>query len=165
MPIVTVVGIVTDLHKRKVMVLLTPREVEPYKGKWSLPIFHIDRYESVKDAVQREVKEITGLNYKAHFFGYFDEIIQSDEIHAVVLVFECLSTEQLIGENHEVEDLNWFSIEEASKLPLAFEHNKILDAYTDKRKEGVLRYLAKYSLRYLAGWIGIKVPIPKRIIR
>ena len=58
MPVVAVVGIVTDLHKRKVMVLLMPREVEPYKGKWSLPIFHIDRYESVKDAVQREVKEM-----------------------------------------------------------------------------------------------------------
>ena len=162
---ISVVGIVIDINKGQIMVLLTPREKEPYKDKWSLPFFVIDRYEPAKDAVEREVKVITGLDYTARFFGYFDEIIPSDDIHGIVLTFECLSTEQLLDDKNEIEELNWFSIKEASNLPLAFEHNKILDAYTDKWKGGIVRYLVrhglKYTMRYLLGLIGLRYPIIK----
>ena len=162
---ISVVGIVTNIHRGKIMVLLTQRDQEPYKDKWSLPFFVIDRYEPTEDVVEREVKEITGLDYTIRFFGYFDEIIPSDDIHGIVLAFECLSAEQLLDDKNEIEDLSWFSIKEASNLSLAFEHNKILDAYTDKRKGGIVRYLVrhglKYTMRYLLGLIGLRYPIIK----
>ena len=157
---VTLVGIVANIHKGKVVVLLTPRGVEPYKGQWSLPVFHIDQYELAKDAVKQGLKETTGLNFTVRFFDYFDEIIPSDDIHSVVLAFECLATGILLGDD-EVKGLDWFSIDKASSLPLAFEHNKILDAYKKHRKGGAIRYMAKKTMRYLATLIGLKFPIPK----
>ena len=160
MPDVDLVGVVTNLHKGKVVVLLTSREVDPYKGKWSLPEFQIDQYERAEVAVKRGLKDMTGLNFTVRFFDYFDEIIRSDDIHSVVLVFECLATGKLLGED-ELEGLNWVSLEKASSLPLAFEHNKILDAYKKHRKGGATRYMAKKTMRYLATLIGLKFPIPK----
>lgn len=159
MPNVTVVGIATNIKKGKVVVLWTPREEEPYKGIWSLPVFRTNSYERTKDAVERGVKEITGLGYTVRFFDYFDEIIQADDIHLIMLVFECLATGKLRG-HKEVEGLEWVSIEKADSMPLAFEHDQILKAYTEQMKGGVVRYMAKKAVYYLPRLVGIRVPLP-----
>ena len=160
MPTVTVLGIVTNIKEGKVVVLLTQIEVEPYKGKWSLPEFPIDPYERTKDAVERGVKEITGSDFTIRFFDYFDRISQADDVHSILLVFECLATGKLHG-HKEVEGLEWVSIEKADSMPLAFDHDQILKAYTNQMKGGVVKYLAKKAVYYLTRLAGIRIPIPK----
>lgn len=148
MPKSTVGAIVTTTdHSDVDQILLTRRNIEPFKGQWCLPGGHIDQYESARDAIIREVKEETGLDFNAHFFGYFDEIIPEQNIHAVVHVFDGSGRGKLSAQRDEVTEIKWFPMAEARSLSLAFTHNKILDAYVTRFMSAELRseILAEYS--------------------
>jgi 8-oxo-dGTP diphosphatase len=110
-------------------VLLTRRNVPPFRGRWCIPGGHIDPYEPAREAAQREAREETGLTFDAHFLGYFDEIIPEKEIHAVVLAFYGEGRGEPILAEAEVQEMRWFSLDEARALPLAFDHKTILDAF------------------------------------
>ena len=147
MPKATVAAIVTTADGNSTKILLTLRNTEPFKGHWCLPGGHIDRYEAVKDAAIREVKEETGLDFHAGFFSYFDERVSERDIHAVVMVFTGRGTGLLHAQEDEVANIGWFSIDEARSLPLAFTHNEILDAYVAhmNSEETHTEILAEYS--------------------
>lgn len=110
-------------------ILLALRNHEPFKGQWCLPGGHIDLYESVQEAIVREVKEEVGLDFDCQFFGYFDEIIPDRYIHAVVMVFVGRTEGTPVLDAAEVADVRWYTLDEARALPLAFRHTEILDAY------------------------------------
>jgi len=129
MPETTVAAIVTAIDSKPVKILLTCRNIEPFKNKWCLPGGHIDQYEPAREAIIREVKEETGLDFNARFFGYFDEIIPRHDIHAVVIVFEGCGLGKLDPSRTEVKDIRWFLLDEARSMVLAFAHNEILDAF------------------------------------
>jgi 8-oxo-dGTP diphosphatase len=126
MPKATVAAIVTNSASQ---ILLTRRNIEPYRNHWCLPGGHIDLYETVASAVVREVREETGLDFDAHFCGYSDEIIPDRELHAVVLVFTGRGSGTPQRQAAEVTEMRWFTLDEARALPLAFTHHQILDAY------------------------------------
>lgn len=148
MPEATVAAIITTKDGSGTKILLTRRDVEPFKGQWCLPGGHINRYESAKDAITREVKEETGLDFDGRFFSYFDESIQQREIHAVVTVFEGPAFGVASAQKGEVAEIRWFSITEAQSMPLAFTHNKILDVYVNRKVNPKLRteILKEYSV-------------------
>ena len=129
MPIATVAAIIKNDEGK---ILLTRRNVEPFKGQGCLPGGHIDQNENVKDAAVREAKEETGLEFEPEFITYFDEIVPEQDWHAVVLVFAGKGTGELAAQEREVTDIDWFHLEEASSLPLAFIHNQILNEYAAK---------------------------------
>lgn len=129
MPEATVAAIVTPTSSSTGEILLTRRTGEPFKGQWCLPGGHIERYEAARDAIIREVKEETGLDFEARFFSYFDECISERGIHAVVMVFTGYGTGLLDAQEGEVSEIGWFSVDEARSWPLAFTHNDILEAY------------------------------------
>jgi 8-oxo-dGTP diphosphatase len=129
MPQATAAGIVTTQTNGVQQVMLTRRAFGVYKDFWCLPGGHIEPYEKTRDAVIREVKEETGLEFNAQFFGIFDEIIPEKEIHAVVCVFTGVGTGETAIQPDEVSQLGWFTLEEAFRLPLAFDHRSILQAY------------------------------------
>ena len=126
MPIATVAAIIQNDAGE---ILLTCRNVEPFKGQWCLPGGHIDEFENTREAAVREAKEETGLDFEAEFAGFTDEIIPELKWHAVVIVFAGKGKGELAAQEREVADLAWFSLEEARLLPLAFVHNQILDDY------------------------------------
>ena len=128
MPTTTVAAIITEPSDRAA-VLLTRRNIRPFQGQWCIPGGHIDRYEQVHDAVVREVKEETGLDFDARFFRYFDELIPHQQIHAVVMVFVGVGHGTIRPDDNEVSEVRWFALEEAAELPLAFTHNEVLDVY------------------------------------
>ena len=128
MPHATAAAIITKQVHNETQILLTLRAIEPFKGQWCIPGGHIEQNEPVKDAVIREVKEETGLQLKANFFNYFDEIIPPD-IHQVVLVFDGPVYGEAKFDPEEVTEMRWFSIKQALELSLAFHHNEILEAY------------------------------------
>jgi len=129
MPITTVAAIIKNDEDK---ILLTRRNVEPFKGQWCLPGGHIDVDEKALDAVIREAKEETGLDFEPEFITYLDEIVPEHDWHAVVLIFAGKGTGEIITQESEVTDIGWFSLEEARSLPLAFVHNQILDEYAAK---------------------------------
>ena len=126
MPIATVAAIIKNDEGK---ILLTRRNVEPFKGQWCLPGGHIDSDEKALDAVVREAKEETGLEFEPEYITYLDEIVPVHDWHAVVLIFAGKGTGEIITQESEVTDIGWFSLEEARSLPLAFVHNQILDEY------------------------------------
>ena len=83
----------------------------------------------MRDAIIREVKEETGLEFEPRFLGCFDEIIPDREIHAVVVVYTGVGAGRMLAQEAEVAEMAWYSIAESRSLPLAFKHNAILDAY------------------------------------
>jgi len=127
MPITTVAAIIKNDEDK---ILLTRRNVEPFKDQWCLPGGHIDANEKALDAVIREAMEETGLEFEPEFVAYLDEIVPEHDWHAVVLVFAGKGTGELAAQEREVIDIGWFSLEEARSLRLAFEHNKILEEYS-----------------------------------
>lgn len=128
MPETTVAAIIKDQTEQGFKILLTLRKIEPYRGCWCLPGGHIDHYEPASDAIRREVLEETGLDFEPRFYRYFDEIIPENGIHAVVLVFTGPASGALVAQTSEVEDLAWFSLDEAINLDLAFGHLGIIKA-------------------------------------
>ena len=129
MPEATVAALITTTVGGADQVLLTRRAVEPFENYWCLPGGHIHPYERARDAIIREVKEETGLEFAPDFFTYGDEIIPDLNIHAVVLVFKGNGIGTLTTQLTEVADIGWFMIEEARNMVLAFRHNEILNAY------------------------------------
>ncbi len=129
MPSATVGAIIYPDQDHRDEILLTKRNIEPFKGKWCLPGGHIDQYENVRDAVVREVREETGLDFTPNFFGYFDESIPEMNIHNVVLMFNGIGSGEPARQESEVEAMEWHGLAEALTLPLAFFHNDILEKY------------------------------------
>ncbi|NQT94590.1 MAG: NUDIX hydrolase [Lentisphaerae bacterium] len=111
-------------------VLLTRRNVEPFKGAWCLPGGHIDPYEEAETAVVREVKEETGLRFTGEFLRCFDEIYPDMGIHNVVLVFQGKAEGTLRPCETEVSEIRWFPLSEAIALPLAFCHASVIRSAT-----------------------------------
>ncbi len=134
MPEATVAGIVTTITNDRQQILLTRRAFGVYKDFWCLPGGHIDPYEKARDAAIREVKEETGLDFPARFFGIFDEIIPEKTIHAVVCVYTGEGTGQLEIQPREVSDIGWYTPDEALALPLAFDHHSIIQAYAERAR-------------------------------
>ena len=131
MPKATVGAIITKGHGLEQQILLTKRNIEPYKGYWCLPGGHIDEYEYAIDAVVREVKEETGLDFSPQFFHYFDEILPEIKFHAVVVIFTGEAEGDINIQEEEVADIKWFALKEALNLKLAFEHNKAIAHYSE----------------------------------
>ncbi len=126
MPNTTVGAIIYSKDNDNIEILLTKRNIEPFKGYWCLPGGHVDKYEKVEEAIIREVKEETNMDFEPHFLCYMDEIIPGKHIHNVVLMFYGRASNTPEADKAEVSDIGWYSLSEALKLPLAFNHNEAL---------------------------------------
>jgi len=129
-PSATVAAIIMSDNQQ---ILLTKRNVEPFRNTWCLPGGHIEQYEKAYEAIKREVKEETGLNFDGTFFGWFEEIFPKMNIHNVVMVFKGMA-QGTPTVSDEVAEMKWFDPEEAKNLPLAFTHNKIIESYLSNKK-------------------------------
>ncbi|NTV91776.1 MAG: NUDIX hydrolase [Chlorobiaceae bacterium] len=126
----TVAAIIAPDSENRSTVLLTRRNVKPFKGCWCLPGGHIDRGETALAAVIREVAEEIGLEFiDPAFLTCNDEIFPEFSFYAVVLAFygTARGTPRLMPQ--EVTEFSWFPLHEALLLPLAFNHLQILDRY------------------------------------
>jgi len=129
MPTTTAGAIIIDKPENPTKALLTQRNIPPFKDFWCLPGGHIDKYETALDAVVREVKEETGLDFTPTFFRYFDEIFPQGNVHNIVLMFYGTVSGKIKIQESEVADIRWFSFEEALKLDLAFTHGEVLSQF------------------------------------
>jgi 8-oxo-dGTP diphosphatase len=126
----TVAAIIAPDKSSRSTVILTCRSVLPFKGFWCLPGGHIDAAETARAAVVREVAEETGLEFiDPQFLAYSDEIFPEYGFHAVALCFYGTGQGTLKLMPEEVEQISWFPLHEALKLPLAFNHLQMLQLY------------------------------------
>ena len=72
MPQATAAAIITSRQAGRMHILLTRRARHlSFPGEWCLPGAHIEPYEKARNAVIREVKEETGLDFEAQFLRLF----------------------------------------------------------------------------------------------
>jgi 8-oxo-dGTP diphosphatase len=135
MPEATVAAIIYDKASKGNLILLTLRDHDPFRNFWCIPGGHIEKWEKAEQAICREVKEETNLDFKPVFFQYFEEIFPDRNIHNVVLVFIGTSSGTLLKRTPEVYDAKWLSVDEAIKMNLAFAHKDILIAYANLLKK------------------------------
>lgn len=91
--------------------LLVQEANEKYRGRWSLPIGHLEPNEAIIEAAKREVKEEAGCDVELTGICRIGNRVSEDE--RVVIVF----TAELLHEGadfdaDEIFDVRWFSYEE-----------------------------------------------------
>ena len=109
-------------------VLLIRRGMEPYRGQWALPGGLVQDDESLEQAVERELREETGvaINYLEQLYS-FGEPNRDPRNRVVSVAYYGLvkpDAFQLTTSN-EASEVAWF---DAQNLPaLAFDHNQIIE--------------------------------------
>lgn len=110
-----------------ISILLIKRKYEPFKGKWAIPGGFVLNNESLEEAVQRELKEETGIhiNYLEQLYTFGNP--ERDPRNRVVSVayFGLIkpSTFKIVADT-DAEEVQWFKI---TDLPsLSFDHADIL---------------------------------------
>jgi 8-oxo-dGTP diphosphatase len=125
--------------KEGLSVLLIKRSIKPFKDSWALPGGLVGNDESLEEAVQRELKEETGVN-----INYLEQLYSfgnpgRDPRNRVISITYYGLVKPDAFELHadtDAADVAWFNIK---KLPqLAFDHKEILSAAHERLKNKML---------------------------
>ena len=109
----------------KILMLL--RNHEPFAGYWVLPGGHVEKDETVEQALFREIKEETGLNVEIlGLIGIFSDP-DRDPRGLVSVAYLVRPLEGDININRESSNWAWFYWDEIPSN-VGFDHMKIIDA-------------------------------------
>ena len=93
-----------------------------WRNKWAIPGGHVERGESLKSAVKREVKEETNLDVKNIEFVDIQESIFSKEFHKkrhfIFIDFCCNAVSSDIKLNNELQEHRWITANKSLKIRL-----------------------------------------------
>jgi len=117
--ITSVVAVIVDSDGQ---VLLTKRNVNPFKGEWVMPGGKIDLGEPIIAALQREVMEEVGLQVEVDsLIDVFEHVTPGeDNYHFIILFYLCHPLYCDIDHNRdEVEEARWVPRQELAgyKMP------------------------------------------------
>ena len=126
-PLVAVAALVFKGNK----VLLVKRKSPPGEGRWSLPGGCVEVGERLEDALRREVLEECGIEISVGQLVAVTDVIERDgkgtRFHYVILDFSAEYAGGELRPSTDVSDADWFSLEEALKLPLTRGTRRILE--------------------------------------
>lgn len=113
--------------------LLIKRKAKPFKGKWALPGGLVLDKESLDQAVERELREETGIdvNYLEQLYSFGSP--NRDPRNRVISVAYFALVRKSNFELHastDAEEAKWINIKELPKL--SFDHNKIIDVAVNR---------------------------------
>ena len=125
--------------KEGLSVLLIKRNIQPFKDSWALPGGLVGDAESLEEAVQRELKEETGVN-----INYLEQLYSfgkpgRDPRNRVISITYYGLVKPDAFELHadtDAADVAWFNIKRLP--PLAFDHQEILIAAHERLKSKML---------------------------
>ena len=107
-------------------VVLIKRKHEPFKDFYALPGGFVEYGETVEEALKREMKEETGLNVRIlKLVGVYSEPSRDPRGHTVSVAFLCIGEGELKA-GDDAKEVHVVPIDEAERLPLAFDHARIL---------------------------------------
>ena len=120
----------------ELMVLLVKRNDFPYKGQYALPGGFVKEKETLDESLSRTLKNKTGLTDV-----YSEQLYTIGEVERDprMRVISCAYISLLDIDKAEIKDAEWFSVNDALNMKLAFDHAGIIaDALT--RIRGKLNY-------------------------
>jgi 8-oxo-dGTP diphosphatase len=102
-------------------VLLTRRNIPPFKGEWVMPGGKIDLGEQIVRAIEREVMEEVGLVVEVrNLLDVFEHVTPGeDHYHFVILYYRCHPlSNNVIHNDMEVAEARWVPPDELSKYKM-----------------------------------------------
>ena len=125
-PILAVDALIIN-SKREI--LLTKRNIKPFRGLWVLPGGHVKYGETVEHALKREVKEETGLKVKIiKLHGVYSNPRRDPRYHIICVSYICARLSGKIKTNFEVGEISFFPLRNLPKK-MGFDHRKIIVDY------------------------------------
>jgi 8-oxo-dGTP diphosphatase len=112
-------------------IVLIKRAKPPLLGEWSIPGGMLELGETVRQGVQREALEETGLVVQpTELLGVFDRIVPDADgefsYHYVLVDFLCQVISGELCAGHDACDANWFTPEQVRALPLAADTAEVI---------------------------------------
>jgi 8-oxo-dGTP diphosphatase len=133
-------AVVFGYEAGNISILLIKRKYEPFKGKWAIPGGFVLDNESLEEAVERELKEETGIkiNYLEQLYT-FGKPNRDPRGRVVSIAYFGLIRPNAfkIYASTDAEQVQWFNINELPEL--SFDHKEIFDAAI-KRLKGKITY-------------------------
>lgn len=125
--------------KEGLSVLLIKRNIDPFKNSWALPGGLVGDDESLEEAVQRELKEETGvnINYLEQLYS-FGKPNRDPRNRVISITYYGLVKPDAfeLQAATDAADVAWFKIKNLPKL--AFDHQEILQAAHERLKSKML---------------------------
>lgn len=133
---IAVDAIVFGYQNNKVYVLLIQQKFGSEKAYWALPGGLVQENETLKEAVERELKEETNveINYFEQLYTFGDDIHRDSRNRVISVAYFALvdSSKFKIKADSDAENVQWFEINEIPEL--AFDHNLILKKAVERLK-------------------------------
>lgn len=136
-------AVVFGYDKEQLFILLIKQKFGPLKNRWALPGGFVKNGEGLRLAVERELREETGieLNYLEQLATFGDDTERDPRAQVVSVAYYGLvnSSRFVLHAGSDAEKTQWFPIHEVPEL--AFDHSLILQSALDRLK-AKLRYQA-----------------------
>lgn len=124
-PIIATDAIILNDKKE---ILLTRRNIKPFKGYWVIPGGHVKYEEKVENAMMREVKEETGLSVKIiKLLGVYSNPKRDPRYHIVSVIFLAKPVCGAPKTNKEVSEIRYFKLNELPSK-IGFDHRHIINS-------------------------------------
>lgn len=124
------------LDKQSLKILLVKREHYPYKAYYSLPGGFVGEKETFEDTLSRVLLDKTGLSdiYSEQLYT-FGSVDRDPRMRIV----SCAYISLIDANKAQITGAEWFSFEDACRMTLAFDHNRILEEAVN-RLRGKINY-------------------------
>ncbi|MCL4107843.1 UNVERIFIED_CONTAM: hypothetical protein GTU68_027228 [Idotea baltica] len=123
----------------KLQVLLIQPKLGPYQDKWALPGGFVKSSEGLKEAVQRELKEETGIqvDYLEQLYTFGDQIDRDPRKRVVsVSYFAIINPNKLVLKaDTDAAKAEWFSLDDLPSL--GYDHDHIISIAYERLKSKI----------------------------
>lgn len=140
--------------KYSILANLRGSGVPDYQGYWNVPCGFLERFESGKEGIAREIYEECGFQIDLDDLKMIEVETEPEECNNgnVTIRYKAFLgkikphyVDKEGGEENEVDDVRWIPIDEVDKYKWAFNHRKIIKNLRPKKlKQKIIELYYKY---------------------
>jgi 8-oxo-dGTP diphosphatase len=132
------VGALIFNKEGKILLALRSQHAKNERGTWEIPGGAIAFGETLHEGLKREMREELGIEIEVgEMVQLCDHIISDEKQHWVSPTYKCVITKgtPTILEPEKCDDIGWFTLDEAEKLPLSIVTRQDISFLRNKKSE------------------------------